>query len=334
MVPTRPVEGSAIWSGPARHSSHADTVDARTLLWVDAGDLCDDPAEREDLPRIRPGLLAAYCHPDATEAQLTLSAKWMAWLFLLDDRIDEAALGRDADLLAAHLHDLQATALGTRTRATRPMSRALAEIITEASAGTSEVWQLRFRRHVSDYLAACVWQAAHRQAAQVPRPDTFAHWRRGFGGIMPTFDLVETFDPVERTDGGALPSCVYYSRPYQELLIAAADLVCWTNDLMTVDKEAAHGDLHNLVLVTAHDRLQDRRTAAAEVSAACARRVGTYTAACRELARLTAALGLPDTVQAHADRCAAALRVWMRGHLEWGLRTPRYHAGTTRTGRD
>ncbi|MFD4833572.1 terpene synthase family protein [Streptomyces uncialis] len=328
MLSTRPVEGSAIWSGPARRSSHAGTADARAFIWVHAGELCDDPAELENLPRIRPGLLAAYCHPDATEDDLTLSAKWMAWLFLLDDRIDESDLGRDADLLEEHLRDLQATALGTRTSATRPMSRALEQIIMEASAGMGDVWQVRFRRHVSDYLSACVWQAAHRQAAQIPRSDTFPYWRRAFGAIVPTFDL------VERTNGGALPSCVYYSRPYQDLLDAAADLVCWTNDLMTVDKEAAHGDLHNLVLVTAGDRPQDRGAAAAEVSAACERRVRTYTAACRELTALTATLGLAESVQTHADRCAASLRVWVRGHLEWGLRTPRYHPGSARTERD
>ncbi|MCM2387197.1 terpene synthase family protein [Streptomyces albipurpureus] len=328
MQSTRPVEGSSIWSGPARHSPHAAAVDTRTFAWAAARRLCQDSAELENLTRIRPGLLAAYCHPEATKADLTLTAKWMAWLFLLDDRIDESDLGRDADLLAEHLHDLQVTALGTRTAADRPMSRALEEIITEASAGMSDAWRLRFRRQVSDYLSACVWQAAHRQAAQVPDRQVFPHWRRVFGAIMPSFDL------VERTNGGALPSCVYYSRPYQDLLIAAADLVCWTNDLMTVDKEAAHGDLHNLVLVTAHDRSQDRQAAAAEVSAACERRIRTYTSARGHLTMLTAALGLPDAAQHHADRCAASLRVWIRGHLEWGLRTPRYRLGTTRAGRD
>ncbi|MFI2209557.1 terpene synthase family protein [Streptomyces sp. NPDC020141] len=328
MLSTRPVEGSAIWNGPARRGSHADAADAATFLWADTGALCDDPEELENLARIRPGLLAAYCRPDATEAEVTLSAKWMAWLFLLDDRIDESDLGRDADLLEQHLRGLQATALGARDCAGRPMSRALEEIITEASEGMGDTWRLRFRQHVSAYLSACVWQAAHRQAAQVPRSDTFPHWRRAFGAIMPTFDL------VERANGGALPPSVYYSRPYQDLLIAAADLVCWTNDLMTVDKEAARGDLHNLVLVTAHERTQARRAATEEVSDSCERRVLTYTAACRQLTELTAALGLPDAVRARADHCAASLRVWIRGHLEWGLRTPRYRAGSTRTGRD
>ncbi|EDY49122.1 (-)-delta-cadinene synthase [Streptomyces clavuligerus] len=325
---TRPVEGSAIWDVLSPHSPHAAAADGKTLVWVEAGELCGhDTAESANLARIRPGLLAAFCHPKATEDDLTLITKWMAWLFLLDDRIDESDLGRDADLLDGHLQDLQGVALGIRT-ASGPMSRALEEIITQASAGMGDAWQLRFRRNISDYLLACVWQAAHRQAGEFPDPEVFPHWRRAFGAIMPSFDL------IERTDGGALPSCVYYSRPYQSLLTAAADLVCWTNDLMTVDKEAAHGDLHNLVLVTEHDRHQDRRTASAAVSAACEQRMRAHTSARRDLTGLTAALGLPDTVRTHADDCAASLLVWVRGHLEWGLETPRYRPGTTGTGTD
>ncbi|MET8829516.1 terpene synthase family protein [Streptomyces sp. NPDC004610] len=320
----KPGEESVIWSGPAPLSPHAGAADSGAIAWAEARGLCQDAAELRNLSRIRPGLLAGYSHPEATEADLTLTARWMAWLFLLDDLVDEGELGRDAALLEKHLHGLQNAALGTGIGAdaapiaARPMSRALAEIITEASAGMSDAWQLRFRGHVSGYLSACVWQAAHRQAAQFPAPDAFPHWRRAFGAIMPSFDL------IERTDGGALPPSVYYSRPYQDLLIAAADLVCWTNDLMTVDKEAAQGDLHNLVLVTAHDRLQDLPTAAAEVSAACEQRIRTYMSARGELSTLTAALDLPDATRHHADRCAESLRVWIRGHLEWGRFTPRY----------
>lgn len=319
---TRPVEGSPVWDVPARCSPHADIADGQALLWVTAGGLCRSSAERQRLNRIRPGLLAGFCHPEAAPGEVVLVAQWMAWLFLLDDRVDESDVGRDADLLEEYLHDLQGTALGTRGAA-GPMGQALEDLVARASAGMGEVWQFRFRRNVSDYLSACVWQAAHRQAGQVPRPDVFPRWRRACGAILPSFDL------VERADGGALPSCVSYSRPYQDLLLAAADLVCWTNDLMTVDKEAAHGDPHNLVLVTAHDRRQDRRTAATEVAAACEHRMRTYTSACRDLTDLTATLGLPDTVRDHADRCAASLLVWIRGHLEWGLRTPRYGARDT-----
>jgi hypothetical protein len=314
-----------LWDVPARPSPHAAAADGGAVIWAEAGELCQDTAELTKLTRVRPGLLAAYCHPEATAEDVTLVAKWLAWLFLLDDRIDEGDLGRDADLLGDHLHGLQGVALGVRAAAD-PMGRALAEIIAQASDGMGDIWRLRFRRAVSDYLLACVWQAAHRQAAHHPDPGVFPHWRRTFGAILPSFDL------VERTEGGALPPSVHYSRPYQGLLLAAADLVCWTNDLMTVEKEAAHGDPHNLVLVTEHDRRQDRRTASAAVSAHCERRIRAYASARDDLPRLTAALGLPEPVRARADACAASLLVWTRGHLEWGLITPRYRAGAAGTG--
>jgi hypothetical protein len=320
------VEGSAIWDISARCSPHAAAADVVTYAWVDSHELCEDPAERRNLARIRPGLLAAYCHPDATEADVTLIAQWMAWLFLLDDRIDESDLGRAADPLEEQLRNLQGVTMGTRA-AEWPLSRALEAIIARASVGMTDAWQLRFRQHVSEYLSGCVWQAAHRQSGQVPNPDAFAQWRRAFGAIMPSFDL------IERTDGGALPSSVYYSRPYQDLLIAAADVVCWTNDLMTVDKEAEQGDLHNLVLVTAHHHNQDRQAATATVSAACEQRIATYLAGCQDLSGLTATLDLSDVVRSHVDRCSAALGVWIRGHLEWGYETPRYQSALVGEGR-
>ncbi|MFE3068474.1 terpene synthase [Streptomyces sp. NPDC059247] len=310
------LKSSAIWDVPACRGPHAEAADTETLRWVGAVGLCETEAELPRLVRIRPGLLAAWCHPRADRTDSTLVAMWMAWLFLLDDRIDESDLGRDADRLDGYLSELLGVASGGRTAAS-PMGRALAEIVGRASDGMPDSWHLRFRRHIVDYLSACVWQAAHRQAAEVPSPDAFPARRRAFGAIMPTFDL------VERTEAGALPPSLYYSRPYQDLLVAAADVVCWTNDLMTVEKEAAQGDPHNLVLVTAHHRGLDRHAASLAVARACEERLATHGRARREL-RAPTRTPDADTRRQDADRCAGALLVWTRGHLEWGLDTPRY----------
>ncbi|MFJ3219606.1 terpene synthase family protein [Kitasatospora sp. NPDC086801] len=309
--------GSAVWAVPARCGPHAETADAAALTWVEATGLCETTEESLGLARIRPGLLASWCHPRADAADCALVARWMAWLFLLDDRIDESDLGRDADRLDHYLTDPLGVAVGGRT-ASSPVGRALAEIIDRASQGMSDSWQLRFRRHIADYLSACVWQAAHRQANQTPSPDTFPVRRREFGAIIPSFDL------VERTESGCLPPSLYHSRPYQDVLIAAANLVCWTNDLMTVEKEAAQGDPHNLVLVTAHHRGLDRNTAARIVAEACEDSLLTHERARHDLASLTRTRDAPPRLRQHADHCADALIEWARGHLEWGLRTPRY----------
>ncbi|MFB7126481.1 terpene synthase family protein [Kitasatospora sp. NPDC056273] len=318
---------SALRDFTAHRGAHADAADAEALRWAEAAGLCDTPAELRNLAGIRPGLLAAWCHPRADRPDSVLVAMWMAWLFLLDDRIDEGELGRDADLLEGYLREPLGIVL-CGSEPTSPVGRALAEIVERVSDGMPAPWALRFRRHVADYLSACVWQAAHRQASQVPRLDGFPAWRRAFGAIMPSFDL------VERTDGCVLPSSLYYSRPFQELLVAAADLVCWTNDLMTVDKEAAQGDPHNLVLVTAHHGGTDRHAAAHLVTDAFEERLHAHARARRELADLTRALAVPPGPRRQADHCAQALLGWARGHLEWGLGTPRYRSGTITTRED
>nr|WP_246619661.1 terpene synthase [Streptomyces corallincola] len=304
--------GSAVWDLPARCSPYARAADEAATSWAESAELSEDPVELGNLRRIRPGLLAAWCHPDAGEADLALVAMWMSWLFLLDDRIDESALGRDADQLELYLEGLQAVALGL-SGPDSPMGRALAEIIERACADMPTGWRLRFRRNVADYLAACVWQAAHRQGGQVPSLAEFPSRRRAFGAVMPMFDL------IEKTDRVLLPASLHSSRPGQDMLLAAADLVCWTNDLMTADKEAAYGDPHNLVLVTAHHRELDRQAAVGIVADACEERLRTHYRAHREL---TGSHG-------EADHYAAALLIWVRGHLEWGLRTPRYDAEGT-----
>ncbi|MGV9317198.1 (-)-delta-cadinene synthase [Streptomyces sp. NPDC003691] len=319
----RILDDSAIWDVPARRGPHADAADAQTLRWAAAAGLCETEAERRALTLIRPGLLAAWCHPRAGRADSELVAMWLAWLFLLDDRIDESDLGRDADRLDDYLGELLGIAAGRP--AVSPMGRALAEIVERASCGMTDSWHLRFRRHIAGYLSACVWQAAHRQGAQVPSPAAFPARRREFGAIMPTFDL------VERTEARPLPPYLYCSRPYQDLLITAADLVCWTNDLLTVDKEAARGDPHNLVLVAAHHRGLGRHTAATAVANACEERLRTHERARHELAALLHTLGVPPAVRRDTERCTGALLVWARGHLEWGLGTPRYTAGATPT---
>ncbi|WP_308013991.1 (-)-delta-cadinene synthase [Streptantibioticus parmotrematis] len=325
MVTHPELKVSAIWRVLARRSTHERSAQETSMRWVESAGLCQSPAESANLHQSRPGLLAAWCHPDASEADLSLVAMWMSWLFLLDDRIDESTLGRDADQLEFRLRDLHAVALGM-SGPVSPMGRGLAEIIERACEEMPSWWQFRFRRNVAEYLAACVWQAAHRQAGQVPTLEEFPSRRRAFGAVMPSFD---------RTEGVLLPSSIHYSRPYQDLLFAAADLVCWTNDLMTADKEAAHGDLHNLVLVTAHHKGLERQAAARMVAAACEDRLHVFSRAREELAELLQARAevSAEGVELRADDCATVLLAWVRGHLEWGLHTPRYHPEDDEAGR-
>jgi Terpene synthase family 2, C-terminal metal binding len=66
---------------------------------------------------------------------------------------------------------------------------------------------------------------------------------RTAGAMIPTFDLIEFVHDLD------LPVQLRVHPLYFDLVASAADVVCWTDDLVTVDKEMAHGDVHNLVIV-------------------------------------------------------------------------------------
>jgi Terpene synthase family 2, C-terminal metal binding len=127
--------------------------------------------------------------------------------------------------------------------AENPLVSGLTHILDRIGDRMSAEWRNRFIHHLIDCFTANIWQAAHRRTDEIPDLDTFPAMRRDTGAVPPTFDLIEF---VKST---TLPAEFYYSRVYQRLITSAANVVCWTNDLMTLEKEFAHDDEQNFVSV-------------------------------------------------------------------------------------
>jgi hypothetical protein len=169
-----------------------------------------------------------------------------------------------------------------------------------------------------DYLTGNVQQAAYRTLGTVCTPAEYPALRRAAGGIAVTFDLVEIAGAAE------LAPEVYYSQTYQDLLTSAGDIVCWTNDILTVDKESASGDLLNLVTVIETADNCRREEALARARDLTADRLHAFHRAERTLPDLCTARNLTAEEADNLTACVALLRAWIRGHAEWGLSTSRY----------
>jgi hypothetical protein len=125
-------------------------------------------------------------------------------------------------------------------------------------------------------------------------------------------------DLIEPVNGIDLPSDVLRDTLFQRALGAACDVVCWTNDLYSAQKEADLREHHNLVLITEHIEQVSRARAFAEVA--------------REtVAELDNFLALEPQVLAawpeHGEQLRKYLngmRSWMRGNYDWSRRTKRY----------
>jgi Terpene synthase family 2, C-terminal metal binding len=100
------------------------------------------------------------------------------------------------------------------------------------------------------------------------------------------------------------------------------NVISWANDLVSLDKERQQGDVHNLVLILAHEQRLP-------LQAAVDRVVALHDAEVRAFIALTKRLPtFAPAVDADLDRYVIGMRFWMRANLDWSIAAARYHPGT------
>lgn len=294
-------------SMPPRCNPHADAAITHLDRWVADHGLITRAAARERFDRANFGWFAAITYPTANEPDLALVADWFAWLFLLDDQLDDGLLGKDsartADLMRAMFDVLNGSPApdGAPTIVT-----SLADLWRRTAATASPAWRRRFVDHVvAGGLAAC-WEADNRARGVVPDIESYVVNRRHTGAIYVCMDLIEIVEHID------LPADVHDSRPFADALDAACDVVCWTNDLYSLDKETSLGEYHNLVTVSRHALGLTDAEALDWVAGRIAERVRDF---------LTAE---PAAGHTGTDAYLVGMRSWMRGNLDWSASTRRY----------
>lgn len=279
-----------------------------------------------------PAELSGRVYATAIDAdRLNTVTAWVGWLFLIDDQLDEGPAGTDPELTRQHLGPFRKMAAMMAagpgcggepvTRAAAgpafPLLTALADIWRRIAVGMPGSWRVRFAGHYRDYLAGCEWEAANRARGRVPAEAEFLPRRREAGAIWPSLDLLEFAAAAPVPDGlGRHPLLA-------QIRTACADVVCWTDDLLTAAKERAHGDLHNLAFVLEQATGCDQRTALEMVARRIEERLDDFHELRHEILSMRSDKKTEYTLHRHIE----GLGHWMTGHLEWGLSTIRYDVG-------
>ncbi|MGH8534212.1 MAG: terpene synthase family protein, partial [Gammaproteobacteria bacterium] len=190
--------------------------------------------------------------------------------------------------------------------------RALHDLCERLRACMPRPWMMRFAYGVADYFEACEWEARNRAQGIWPEPTVYMQMRPYTGALYPLLDLIEI------TEGTVLPLSVRKHPLFQDLIGITRNVICWSNDIFSLEKERAHHDLHNLVLILQrHDglSLQEAVDRVAELTGGQVRRF-------IELEALLPSFGAP--LDADVRRFIAGLRSWMRGNLDWSYESGRY----------
>jgi 5-epi-alpha-selinene synthase len=283
-------------------------VDAASRRWVEVHALAEGAA-LDDFTRIGCGTCAAAGFPDAPSELVQLASDQISFLFLFDDAYAETRYRVDPQRLRAATQPYADVAGGTGAVET-PFGRALADLSARARLRAPASWSERYRASFLDYFEGCAREAHWRRKGEVPSLDVYLALRRSSIGMEPMFDVMEL--ALDRV----LSPAEHASIEAVELRRLGAELSALVNDLSSLEKEEALGDVCNVVIVMqaflGSDRLRAREAIIERHDA--------------ELKRLSALEARLETTQRGSPLAgyARCIRQWLVGHAAWIRSSRRY----------
>ncbi|MER5418045.1 terpene synthase family protein, partial [Streptomyces virginiae] len=202
-----------------------------------------------------------------------------------------------------------------------PATAALADLWRRTGGDSPVSWRRRFYEHMSEAFRCQLRASVHRATGTPMDVATCMELRGKLGWVAFAHDL------QHHTHRAWLPDTVYCSTTYQRLLWSAADVIMWTNDLVSYTKEAAAGETSNLALALQAQHGLAPQQAVDHVHRLITDRVHGFLEAGRELPALLCSLPLSDDARSVAEQCLALLRMLVRGSHDWHLNCERYRPG-------
>ncbi|MEU6293973.1 terpene synthase family protein [Streptomyces erythrochromogenes] len=264
-----------------------------------------------------PGL-AALGFPYARGGMLDLCADAMAFFFVFDDQFD-GVLGRTPARAATVCQRMIDIVHGAPPgRGADACSVAFADVWARSTDGAHPGWVARVAHEWEYYFAAHAHEAMGRLRGTPADMETYLQVRRGIAGTDLPLSL------GERAAAVTVAPAAFHSPELRLMRRAAIDVTLMCNDVYSLEKEEARGDMDNLVLVLEHGRRCTRAEAVAGAREEVRRRVARFQELALRVPGLCAALGLTAREAAAVDRYVQSMALWMSGYHAWQTRTHRY----------
>ncbi|MFJ4487046.1 terpene cyclase [Streptomyces longwoodensis] len=304
---------------PAAHISPGlDAARRHHLDWVRRTGLAADDRSLAwyvswDMPR-----LAALGFPHARGPALDLLADAMGFFFVFDDQFD-GPLGRDpaaADRVCRTLIDIAHGA--PPPPGADPCTAAFADIRARSTDGAHPAWTARTAHEWEYYFAAQAHEARGRLRGTPADLATYLEVRRGVAATDLPLSL------GERAAGLAVPASAFHSPELRLMRRAAIDVTLMCNDVYSLEKEEARGDMDNLVLVLERARHLTRGRALTAARGEVTRRLRRFDRLAAQVPALCTQLALTEREQADVAAYVRVMTAWMSGYHTWQTETHRY----------
>jgi germacradienol/geosmin synthase len=269
----------------------------------------------------------AYCTAmiaaDASPDELYLSADWLAWGTYGDD-LYPAQWGRVGDFVSAKVATARLSLFmpleGPPPPPASPLEAGLADLWLRTAGPMSADARKRFRTAVEDMTSAWMWEMANEIQHRIPDPVDYVEMRRA------TFGSDMTASLARLRLAATVPQELFDTRVMRQLVNAAQDYACFTNDLFSYQKEIQYEhEIHNLVFVLERFLRSTPLAARDLVARLMGQRMRQFEhLVAVELPVLFERHQLDEETRAALTRFADQLKDWLSGILQWHRACDRY----------
>lgn len=251
-------------------------------------------------------LVAGY-YVGAPTAALQVISDFSIWFFIWDDH--HGAYARNhADQRWARLRDALYVVLDKPSdfaRDSNPLLAGFADCVLRFGKQLSRDWNRRFAMHFHAVIDGYDQEYRERTVGYVPLVDDYLQLR------CQTFGYLVWLDCLELAAGKELLPEVIAWDEYRRAGFASQEFSGWYNDLCSLPKELASGELHNLGISLIHHRGLSRSQALAEVRDLTTQRVQDFILAEEAVLCRLSREGLSTEVDAAVRHCLFNMRNWI-----------------------
>ncbi|KAI6008809.1 isoprenoid synthase domain-containing protein [Pisolithus orientalis] len=228
---------------PLRLNPYLDDILHDSDKWlVEVCGFSEDSLERSKAAKS--ALLSATYYPDADAPRLRVCADWLALLFNVDDWFDEYDLGDARALWQTCLDVFRDPNLRTEKRSVLMVKSFFDRFRQTAGPGCTE----RFIHGFYLFFAASEREVERRSKGYIADLESYIAYRRDTSACKPCYAMIEYAVGID------LPDEVVSHPAIMAMGEAANDMISWSNDIYSYNKEQARGDIHNLVMILMYEQ--------------------------------------------------------------------------------
>ncbi|MYS21774.1 hypothetical protein GA0115240_135232 [Streptomyces sp. DvalAA-14] len=259
--------------------------------------------------------LAARTTPDAGPDGLALGACWLAWSGAVDDHLTALPLA-EHDAFTERLAEVLTANTGT-TADDHPLARTMDDVWQTSQRRMSPDWAVRFRSELIRTFEAMRIEVIQRSTGVIPDFHSYLAARRPSSGTEPFFELAEL------ANGEEIPEHITRLGLVRTLRDLTIDHVCWTNDIISYDREnALFEGTWGLVPVIRNDHPHFTHTQVVDhIVEMVNERARSFFHIASGLPEYAASLNLSETDRNWLTGQVAVLQNWLVGNLDWHCAT-------------